>query len=152
MMRVLRLSTYPAIGVEPTHAIVRDRDLSDTIESVIAQGGGEYGIFVAHEVFEMYDASLERAIFEATNRYQDRKQREQDQAALFHTYKDAIDQTGGTPRTVVATATPAPLTRDEVADVFSQLGDLPNYAGATLTITITTGETVVYAGGEIQPE
>lgn len=125
-MRATRWSVYVtapymAGHTPPAMIVLRTQDMTIPPEEIADTPGA----LVINDTWEMDDGELESAIAYAIIRAGQRERIEGDMATLYHWTAATFNvvKAGGT----VVTQRPAPLSRDDIVTVLSQLCDHPQY-------------------------
>lgn len=145
-MKVLRVSIFIAAGVPPMTYVMRERDLAVPMEEVMTVFPPNQ--FVIYDSFEMEDGEIYDATAEAARRQQERAQDEDNMAMLYYYDVAAFPsmRDGGT----IAGTVPAPLSVEQIGQVFEQLSQHEGYRDFRLTILSTDLRVVTYSDGEIE--
>ena len=133
-MRVLRASMYSPNGGDPVTTVSPEASLRLPIEEV-AREVKTGDIFVTTEVFEMdgdgtTDAFLLKANIEAERRRQARDRRERDMAIAYYYWTATLRI--ASPRGVITSPKPAPLSATEIEEVFALVRRHTNYKAQSI--------------------
>lgn len=147
-MRVLRSTMYgPELA--PVTTVLRDSDVVDTLDSIrtsmpdsVPEG------FIATEIFEMDEASIESATTAALGQMAPLHDDERNMAILFYWAAQHLRITSERGMLVMPAA--APLTEVQVRTVFEQIVKHPNYQHQLVQSTAQDGTVVVIKDGVIQ--
>lgn len=146
-MRVLRTSGYHNPSMPAMTIVVRDCDITDTLESVRVQSMTP-GLFVVHEIFSMEEADIGVATKRAAELMTEEVvQRERDMAMLYHYDASMLLQVkaGG----VLMATRPAPMSSGDIGYVFEQLVNHPNYNAQLVMAISDDGLAVQLRDGEV---
>lgn len=145
-MRALRSSLYANPYEPPVTTVLLESDAADTLESgthrVRVPGG-----LVIHEIFETSADDIETATLEAIKRQLANGEQEAHQAMLF--YWSVLTWQRVTPGGTILMDKPAPLSREEIAEVFEQLAQHPEYESYRIISHTRDGKPVLLANGKI---
>lgn len=147
-MRVLRSSMFsPAL--EPLTVVIRDSDVIDTLESIRVGAKDEaLHYFIAHDIFETEDGSVEKATAFAMIRMEERAEDERNMALQFYwaTAQFQLLSEGGT----LIMPEPAPLTPEQIRTVFEQIVLHPDYRNQHVQATAKDNTVVTIENGEVK--
>lgn len=126
MMRATRWSVWTTAPymrghIPPAMVVMRAQDMTTPPEEV----ADTPGVLVINDTWEMPDGELEAAIAQAIIRSGERERIEGDMATLYHWIVATWQVVKA--RGMVITGRPAPLSRDDIVTVLSQLCEHPQY-------------------------
>jgi hypothetical protein len=147
-MRVLRSSMFsPAL--EPMTVVIRDSDVIDTLDSIRAGAKDEAPhYFVAHDIFETEDGSIEKAAAFAMIRMEERADDERNMALQFYWATAQFQLLSGDGTLIMPE--PAPLTPEQIRVVFEQIVEHPDYDHQSVQATAKDGTVVTIENGEVK--
>lgn len=147
-MRVLRSSLYDSPAEPPMTTVVRDSDTRDTLEShrvdLLHKFTEHWAIY---DIFDMADGGIEDATLEAIKRQAANAEQEGHQAMLY--YWTVMTWERVTPGGTIFMDKPAPLSREEVVEVFEHLARRPDYENYHVVTHARDGEPVTLTNGQI---
>lgn len=147
-MRVLRSTMYGP-ELSPLTTVVRDSDVTDTLESVrFGAPDSVPELFVATEIFEMDEASIESATTTALERMAPLHDDERNMAILFYWATAHLRLTKRGSGMLIMPAR-APLSDTQVRATFEQILKHPIYQGQSVQSTAQDGTVVRIEDGEI---
>lgn len=153
-MRVLRSSMWADPDNDPATIIVRDSDVTDSLESIREQlldpptgAGSEYRPFVTFDIFEMKDAEILGATQEAAQR-QD-LDRERDMAILFFFATQTVLPITNANGLWIA-PDPSPLSLDQIELALNQVAMHPVYEQQKVVFLSEDGERITLENGEVK--
>lgn len=126
--------------------VILEGDAVDTLESARVRSL-QPGALVIHDIFETTD-DIRIATAEAMRRQQANAEQEAHQAMLY--YWTVLQWTRVTEHGAVLMDKPAPMSRDEIAVVFAQLAQHPDYGHRTIVTPDRHGEPLMLVDGEIK--
>jgi hypothetical protein len=136
-MRVLRTTMY-ASPDDPMTGVVRENDLTDTLESFI-QSHNKPDVFVAFEIVTLPDGtSHEEAVYAACEHID--PERERNMAILYFWVVGHLPLLSG--QGLISTKDASPLTAEEIARVVDQIVVHPTYQSQRIIVHDETGEEV----------
>lgn len=146
-MRALRSTLYsPAL--EPMTIVVRDSDITDTLESARVRTAMP-GFFVATDLFEIDgEADIVVATVAATLRQEAMRDDERNMAIQFYWATAQFQLVSRTGHVIMPL--PAPLSVEQVRTVFEQITQHPDYTEQSVTATTKDGVHVHIEKGEVK--
>lgn len=146
-MRILRSTMY-APDLTPITTVVRDSDMIDTLESV-RESVKTPGYFCTFEIFDVpEDMEIETVTMVAMERLTALGEAPRNQAIQFYwaTMQFQLVSDDG----AVIMPEPAPLSTDQVVEVFQQIPDHPDYKRQTLVASSMEGEVITLSAGKVE--
>ncbi len=147
-MKVVRISMFkdPDNHVD---VVMREGDAKVPVEQLPAQMNMQ-DFLVTHELFEMRDgASIQDATAEASQHMRARGENMRHQGTLYFWLTRTVIPMLTPGRGAWSAKNPAPLSADEVAQVFEQIALHSRYQGQTLRTETSDRQTVVMTNGRV---